>query len=256
MPTRNPWNRQQLLVALELYMRTPFNKIQSNNPEIRRVASAIDRTPSAVKLKLGNFASLDPKVLASGRKGLQHASSKDREIWEEMQGNVESFAVDSYRARVELGVEEESAEYSLEGKSVDDRIGEDRPVQTTARTHQAFFRSLLLGAYEGRCCITGLSVPQLLVASHIVPWHDDRCNRLNPCNGLLLSSLHDKAFDIGLITIDDDMTVRVSRKEADEDDRFYVAAIQKYNGMQIRLPLMYEPGREFLAYHREHIFQG
>ena len=251
-----PWTRQQLLVALELYLRTPTRRVRNDNPEIVRVAVAIDRTPSAVTLKLGNFASLDPDFLALGRKGLEHASSKDRQVWEEMQGNIEAFAVESHRARVELKVEEETTEYSLKDELAEDRFGEDRPAQSTVRIHQSYFRSLLLGAYEDRCCITGLSVPQMLVASHIVPWRDDRCNRLNPCNGLLLSSLHDKAFDIGLITIDDDLTVRVSRQETERGDEFFLAAIEKYNGKQIRLPLMYEPGREFLAYHREHIFQG
>ena len=69
----------------------------------------------------------------------------------------------------------------------------------------------VMSAYNGRCCITGLSLSGLLVASHIIPWSHDRDNRVNPRNGLLLSALHDKAFDTGLITIKDfDMTVRVS----------------------------------------------
>jgi len=53
--------------------------------------------------------------------------------------------------------------------------------------------------------MTGISTDELLRASHIVPWA--RCEsdeeRLNVHNGLLLSSLWDAAFDVGLITFDD-----------------------------------------------------
>jgi len=56
-----------------------------------------------------------------------------------------------------------------------------------------------------------LSEPKLLIASHIVPWRHDEKNRLNPSNGLSLSMLHDKAFDIEIIAINDNMTARVSK---------------------------------------------
>ena len=70
-----------------------------------------------------------------------------------------------------------------------------------------------MSAYNEQCCITGLAIPQLLIASHIVPWRHDTANRTNPQNGLLLSSLHDRAFDAGLLTINDDMTVpRISKE--------------------------------------------
>ncbi len=256
MSTRIQWTRQQLLVALALYCHTPFSKMQSKNTEIIRIANAIGRTPSALGMKLGNFASLDPEIIATGRSGLQNASAKDRAMWDEMQNDWESFAVESHRAMEDVEAAAEPIEITIEDKNIDDRIGKDRLIETTARIGQDFFRSVLLSTYEGRCCITGLSVPVLLVASHIVPWRYDACNRVNPRNGLLLSSLHDKAFDIGLITIDDNMTVRVSRTEKEKDDRFFSAAIEKYDGQPIRPPVKYQPGREFLAYHREYIFLG
>ena len=40
------------------------------------------------------------------------------------------------------------------------------------------------------------------VGSHIKPWAEDKSNRLNPHNGICLNSIHDRAFDRGLITID------------------------------------------------------
>jgi len=54
------------------------------------------------------------------------------------------------------------------------------------------------------------SIPELLIASHIIPWARDDKNRMNPANGLCLNALHDKAFDKGLITITPDFVVRIS----------------------------------------------
>lgn len=76
--------------------------------------------------------------------------------------------------------------------------------------NQSFFRSRILSAYDYRCCVTGLTVRPLLVASHIIPWSEDAANRLNPRNGLCLNALHDRAFDRGLMWIEPDFTIRFS----------------------------------------------
>ena len=106
-------------------------------------------------------------------------------------------------------------------------VGQDRVVQTTTRIGQSFFRAMILSAYNERCCITGLSIPSLLVASHIVPWSHDKQDRVNPRNGLLLSALHDKAFDNGILTLNDDMTVRISPKYSGSDDRYFSESIEQ-----------------------------
>jgi len=61
---------------------------------------------------------------------------------------------------------------------------------------------------------------------------------MNPSNSLALSLLHDKAFDIGLITINEDMTVRVSQGKfvTGEGDNFYHSALQSYAGKPVFLP--------------------
>jgi predicted restriction endonuclease len=88
-----------------------------------------------------------------------------------------------------------------------------------------------------------------------VPWRIDETNRLNPSNGLCLSMLHDKAFDIGILTITEDMTIRVSQKCTDNTDDFFNSALFAYNGKPIFLPKKFRPHAEFLSYHREHIFE-
>ena len=255
MTTRTNWTRQQLLVAFSLYCQIPFGRNSARNPDIVRAAGLIDRTPAGLSLKLGNIASLDPAITSTGRVGLRNASAADRAMWEEMNADWERFANEAQKALQNLQMVGQSAVSEAIPEIEDSqREGIDRPVETTARVGQSFFRSAVLSAYSERCCITGLSVPGLLVASHIVPWSHDPVNRVNPRNGLLLSALHDRAFDAGLLTTNDDMTVRVS--PAYSDDGFFSTSVVAYHGQPIRLPEKFAPDREFLAYHREQVFLG
>ena len=248
------WSREQLLVAFGLYCRIPFGKLHHRNPEIIEYASAIGRTSSAMAMKLANIASLDPEITSTGRKGLRGASSHDRAMWEEMQNDWGGFAEEVQTAMLNVRpVLGHDVGVAIEEHG--DQAGDDRVVQTTARVGQSFFRAAVLSAYNGRCCITGLSLPTLLVASHIVPWSHDTRTRVNPKNGLLLSAVHDRAFDAGLITINDDLTLRVSCKAAATDDEFFVTAIEQYHGRPISRPSKFAPNRDFLAYHRDRIFR-
>ncbi|MGI9345689.1 MAG: HNH endonuclease [Gammaproteobacteria bacterium] len=251
MVGRKNWDRDELLVAFGLYCQMPFGKMHSRNPEIVRVAEYLGRTPSSLAMKLTNIASLDPTITSTGRKGLSGASSADRQMWQEMTGNWQVFAVESSRALNQL-LPEQEASPSIDNESY---IGRTKEVTTNARIGQNFFRGSVLSAYDNKCCISGLSVPQLLVASHIVPWREDSENRLNPSNGLCLSMLHDKAFDIGLIAIQQDMTILVSEQNI-MSDAFYETAIKSYEGRKIRYPNKFHPNLDFLEYHRNTIFRA
>lgn len=253
------WTRQQLLVAFSLYCQMPFGKMHSRNPEIIKYAKLIGRTSSALAMKLTNIASLDPAITSTGRKGLEGASTADKTMWQEMQADWERFAMEAQQAASEFGVttaefEPTSGNAFIEDDAID-YTGSDKAVQTTTRIGQNFFRRSVLSAYEYQCCITGLAIPKLLVASHIVPWRVDKANRLNPSNGLCLTMLHDKAFDTGIITITEDMTVKVSRKRTAATDHFFNLALMAYDSKPIALPKKFRPRTDFLAYHRQHIFE-
>ena len=255
MTTGTNWTRAQLLIAFALYCRMPFGKISARHPDIIRAAAAIGRTPAALSMKMGNIASLDPAITSTGRRGLRAASANDRAMWAEMNGDWESFAVESQRALMAIEqITEPTDDEAFD--HVDAPVGEDRVVQTTVRIGQDFFRAAVLSAYNEQCCVTGLAVPRLLEASHIVPWNHDRANRTNPQNGLLLSVLHHRAFDAGVITIGNDMEVRVARRFSSQTDEFFDHAIGRYDGSPITLPEKFAPDQEFLSYHRERIFQG
>ncbi len=252
MANRIDWSHQQLLVVFNLYCQMPFGKMHSRNPEIVKYAELIGRTPSALAMKLTNIASLDPAITSTGRKGLRGASAADKVMWEQMQADWEQFAIRSQQAIIALGIATESEVISDE---VIDYTGNNKTVQTTTRIGQYFFRRSVLSAYDFRCCITGLAIPKLLIASHIVPWRIDATNRLNPKNGLCLSMLHDKAFDIGIITIAEDMTVKVSSQYTTDADHFFKLALLSYEGKAIALPEKFQPHKEFLDYHRQYVFK-
>lgn len=258
MSARTGWTRQQLLVAFNLYCQMPFGKMHSRNPEIIKFAEVIGRTPSALAMKLTNIASLDPVITSTGRKGLDGASAADKAMWEEMQADWESFAIEAQHAATTFRCATDFSSTVDDTGTKDEVIdytGSDKTIQATARVGQNFFRRSVLSAYNFKCCITGLSIPKLLVASHIVPWRDDAANRLNPRNGLCLSMLHDKAFDTGIIAINEDMTVNVSRKHANNADPFFKSAVLAYDGKPIASPEKFYPCAEFLTYHRQHVFE-
>ncbi|MCZ2223081.1 MAG: HNH endonuclease, partial [Chitinophagales bacterium] len=134
--------------------------------------------------------------------------------------------------------------------------GKERETLIKVRVNQSFFRSTILSSYNQKCCITGLSIPDFLVASHIIPWKKDEVNRLNPHNGLCLNSIHDKAFDRGFITITPDFKIKISEyfKDYSTEDAvldFFV----KYENQPINLPDRFLPSKDFLDYHFNNIFR-
>lgn len=203
------WTREQNLAALRLYRLLPFGRFHQRNPKVVALSSLIGRTPSAVAMRLSNYASLDPMLRERGIKGLVAISDDARRLWHEFEASPEDVlfeaeaTVASMEARpIEVGGDPEVA--SLEGR--------EREALVKVRVNQRLFREMVLNGYGSTCCVTGIDEPSLLVGSHIVPWAEDVAERLNPRNGLCLNALHDRAFDVGLMTVGDDLCVQVSPK--------------------------------------------
>jgi putative restriction endonuclease len=134
--------------------------------------------------------------------------------------------------------------------------GREREAQVRVHVNQSFFRAAVLTAYNFRCCISGIAVPELLDASHIVPWTADAANRVNPRNGLCLNALLDRAFDRGLITVTPEYHVRVSGSLMRDDNRDPLQeTILRYHGQRIHAPERFAPEQDFLRYHNDRIFR-
>ncbi len=242
MAERKPWTRRDQVLVLELYSRTPFGKMHKTNPDVIALAAYLERSPSSIAMKLGNYASLDVNL---DRKGLDGASKADREIWDEFFADPEKFL---QFARSVRSVDGEWGEPE-DPEPTEFREGEDVLRIVKVRKNQSAFRTMVLSSYEATCAITGISQPELLVASHIVPWRVDSKLRLDPRNGICLNPLHDKAFDAGLITLDKNFSVLCS-------PRFVIPSRLKsqFEGQVAKQPNKFRPLPEYLEYHRDEVF--
>jgi len=257
---RKNWARDELLVAFNLYCRTPFGRLHQSNPDVVAAAKALGRTPGSVAMKLVNFASLDPVQKARGIKGLKNAAAADEDVFKEFDQDWERLAVDSEAAMARLGLAVAPAADD-QGESDAAPIGVRRtgPTEvlrlTKVRTVQRLFRDTVLASYDFACAISGINAPELLVASHIVPWAKSETRRLDPRNGLALSALHDRAFDRGLIALDKDLRVVISsRLKSSSPPPGQVSALLAYEGKRIRPPSRFQPDLEALAEHRDTVF--
>lgn len=249
------WTKEQVKLAFHLYCQLPYGRIHGRNPEIIALAKVIGRTSDAVAMKMLNIASLDPAITSTGRAGLGNASALDRDVWDEFHSDWERLAVECQLLRQQLD-QNVAEDLELEGDGLlpEDFTGETREILTTQRIKQHFFRRTVLSSYRGRCCMSGLSEPRLLVASHIVPWSKDKANRLNPSNGLCLSAIHDRAFDKGLITLTDDFKIVVSEELKQMNETFVIEVLLPLNGRTIEPPERFAPQTEFIAWHRDKLF--
>jgi putative restriction endonuclease len=132
------------------------------------------------------------------------------------------------------------------------REGKDIIREVKTRSGQRVFRKMVLQIYSGSCCITGLNIPEVNRASHIVPWAENEISRLDPSNGLCLSATYDAAFDRNLISLDDDYRIIVS---IDIKDHYTSHSVEEHflkkEGNKITIPNAYKPQLIYLDKHRK-----
>lgn len=205
-------------------------------------------------MKACNFASLDPVFLASKRRGLSGASESDRVLWHEFEQNAERIAVEAEAAFGRINPDPTSLELD-ELRAPGGTTDVLRMVRM--RRVQSFFRAAVLTSYQSRCAISGLALPELLIASHILPWAVSVERRADPRNGICFSALFDRAFDRGLMTLDEDYRVVVSsRLQAAAASAQLTCSITDAHGRRIQMPSRLAPDPAALEHHRNCIFQA
>jgi predicted restriction endonuclease len=91
-------------------------------------------------------------------------------------------------------------------------------------------------AYNGQCALSGYRTAALLEAAHIIPWQKANSKqRLDPCNGILLSVLHHKLFDLRLLTITEDYRVQVDHGHTPRGSPEH-ALLSEIDGTALHLP--------------------
>jgi putative restriction endonuclease len=237
---RRNWTEPEVVAAIELYLRTPFGKIDQRNPEIVDLARRLDRTSGAVALKMANLASLDTTL---DRQGMANASALDRRVWADFMQDIDRY-VERAGGSPSPGFAE-----GLQARFVSDagREGIDAVSLAKRRVGQDFFRRMIVASYDESCALSGITDRRLLVASHIARWADDMARRLDPTNGICLNPLLDRAFDSGLIAFGDDLRVLLPG-EAEGRLRDY---LRERCAPGLRLPSRFLPDRALIRAHRQ-----
>jgi len=252
---KNNWTKNELILALYWYCtKIPFTKIKYTKPEVIELSKLVGRTPSAAAFKLVNFARLDPVLQQRGVKGMSRGSKAEEPVWNEFYDNWDDLAYTAEKIIAEIkGISIEEAS-EIETANLP-KEGKERLTLVKVRINHEFFRKTVKLSYDNKCCITGLSQENLLVASHIIPWSKSLKHAVNPENGLCLNALHDKAFDRGLLTISESFKVVLSpellKKKKDGLIQQYFIS---YHGKEVIKPNRFMPNQEFLQYHRDKIF--
>lgn len=130
--------------------------------------------------------------------------------------------------------------------------GKERLQTIKARIGQQTFRDVILAIYGNRCCLTGIDLPEVNRASHIIGWAERVETRMDPRNGICLSATYDAAFDRKLITFDDDYRLVLSKSIK---DRVPTGTLKHHflskQGQRLELPARLHPLKEYLEHHRK-----
>lgn len=229
---RRNWSETEVASAISLYLRLDFGKFHSRNPEIIKLAGKLERTPSAIALKLANLAALDVSI---PQRGMANASALDRKMWAEFLTSpdrvLQTYAT---QPKTKLSDPEGFAERQAKYES---KQATHRHAIVTTRVGQDFFREMILTSYKSRCALTGTDDPRLLTASHIVGWAEDKSLRLNPSNGIALNALHDRAFDRHLITFNEDFRLVIHSDVPSEARKM----LERVNSTKLDMPSRFLP---------------
>ena len=237
------WTREQTIVALFAYCIVPFNKATNSNPIIMDLAPKIGRSITALKMKIGNFGSLDPKLAKQGIVGLANSSHLDEEIWSEFNNRWDKL----YKEVSNILSEKE-----LETILIHSPQGTEKIVKAKQRANQSFFRTMVISSYENGCCISGVKSPEVLEAAHIIPWCEDETLRTDPTNGLCLNAFFHSAYDSNLISITPNYDLVISDRLISETaEEFFKNYLVNLQGQRIVMPTKFCPNPDYLAVRHE-----
>jgi predicted HNH restriction endonuclease len=102
-----PWTRDELILALELYLRNPASPPSKTSPEVQDLSALLNklgqvlgrgdhekfRNANGVYMKMMNFRRFDPDYTATGKVGLTRGNKDEQAVWNE-------FAADQTRLKI------------------------------------------------------------------------------------------------------------------------------------------------------------
>lgn len=252
---RKLWTKEELLLVFNLYLKLPFGKMHTRTPEIIEMANLLGRTVNSIAIRLTNFAACDPYHQNRGVKGMVGGIKQCQPIWDEFFNNQEELIFLSEQILAEKEHQTIETKFDEILFDIKDLKGETKIREVKTRVNQNVFRQIVISNYSGKCAITGIDLPELLFASHIIPWSKNEDERLNPENGICLSAFYDKAYDKGLISINEKYQVIISDKlKKKKEANYFGKYFAPIENQSLILPQRYFPKKEFIQYHLDEIF--
>lgn len=138
-PTRNPnWVRDELILALDMYMQNPRSPPGKSSPEVRELSNQLNqlnamlgrtggqdfRNPNGVYMKVMNFRRFDPSFASLGKSGLRHGGAEEEDVWNEFASDPKQLAATaqairsalSQSAQIVVSAEFDDVEEAQEGR--------------------------------------------------------------------------------------------------------------------------------------------
>ena len=230
---KRKWDEDETLFLFHLLLNESASSLSSGSPLVMDVAKLLNRSSGSVHRKLEDIRTGDPAYLARGKKGT-HGASLIKEIW----NSLYSDGYDGMMRHIDDAYHSIGGYVETSEMVIDSEIppGTDVPVESTYRDGQQVFRRMVANNFDRKCCITGINIGCLLVASHIKPWSvSSPAERTDFRNGLYLNRLHDGLFDNHLMTLDEDFRIEFSDSilRCGSDDS-YEQFFGRFEGHRIR----------------------
>lgn len=98
-----PWTRDELILALELYMRDRVRPPGKKSAEVLELSALLNsmaallspelrdrfRNPNGVYMKMMNFRRFDPEFTANGKVGLTRGGREEETVWTEFSSDID-----------------------------------------------------------------------------------------------------------------------------------------------------------------------
>ena len=257
------WSREEFMLVMNLYTKLRYGQFNYKNSEVIKLATLIDKTPGAVAFKLVHLSRQDPKH-KDRVKGLSNPGKNAIEMynvftnnWDEMLYESEVLLAKYQNKRIEETVFDKQEIEIIQINILSGKEGKDVERLVKTRVNQSIFRKVVINNYSNSCAVCGLDIENLLVASHIIKWSENKSHRLNPENGLCLCNIHDRAFELGFIGIKQDYKISISNElNKIKVKETFQSLFKRHENQSIILPDKFYPNLLFLEQHLNSTFKG
>jgi putative restriction endonuclease len=201
------WSKDEFMLVMNLYTKLRYGQFNYRNIEVIKLAELIGKTPGAVAFKLVHLSRQDPrhkdrvKGLANPGKNAIEMYNEFVNNWDEMFYQSEVLLAKYQNKKIEEIALEQYEIQEFEKDILSGKEGKDVERIVKSRVNHSLFRKVVVNNYYNSCAICSLDIQNLLVASHILKWSENKEHRLNPTNGICLCNIHDRAFELGYIGI-------------------------------------------------------